>query len=103
MSKPYLAAISLSSPSARICSLSSSRSRMISSVDHSAIERGFLLLLALDQPVDAVERDAAVIADDPAAAIGVGKAGQDVRTAAAADVGGIGVEHARRCASCDTW
>jgi hypothetical protein len=33
MSNPYLAAISLSSPSARICSDSSSRSRMMSSVD----------------------------------------------------------------------
>ena len=69
--------------SARICSASSSRSRMTSSVDGARVERGLLVLLALDQPVDAVERDAAVVADDPAAAVGVGQAGDDVRAAAA--------------------
>ena len=48
----------------------------------------------LDQPRDAVERDPAVVADDPAAAVGVGQSGQDVRAAAAPDVGGVGVEDA---------
>ncbi len=57
------------------------------------VERRLLVLLALDQPVDAVERDPAIVADDPPAAIGVGQAGQDVPAAAAADVGGVGVEH----------
>ena len=66
------------------------------------VERLLLLLLALDEPVHAVERDAPVVADDPAAAVGVGQSGQDVRAAAAADVGGVGVEDARRCGSCDT-
>ena len=42
--------------------------------------------------VDAVERDAPVVADDAAAAVGVGQAGQDVRAAASPDVGGVGVE-----------
>ena len=58
------------------------------------IERQLLLLLALDQPVDAVERHAPVVADDAAAAVGVGQPGEDVRAAARADVGGVGVEHA---------
>ena len=42
--------------------------------------------------VDAVERDAAVVADDPAAAVGVGQTCEDVRAAAATDVRGVGVE-----------
>ena len=42
--------------------------------------------------VDAVERDAAVVADDPAAAVGVGQSGEDVRAAASPDVGRVGVE-----------
>ena len=67
---------------------------MMSSVDGSASSAAFSFFLALDQPVDAVERHAPVVADDPAAAVGVGQAGQQVRAAAAADVGGIGVEDA---------
>src|SRR4029453_17861684 len=59
---------------------------------HRGIEGVLLLLLALDQPVHAVERDAAVVADDPAAAVGVGQSREDVRAAAAADVSGVGVE-----------
>ena len=58
------------------------------------IERQLLLLLVLDQPVHAVERHAPVVADDPAAAVGVRQARQHVRTPALADVGGVGVEHA---------
>ena len=67
---------------------------MISSVDGKAIEAGLLLLLALDEPRHAVERDAAVVADDSAATVGVGQAGEDVRAAAAPHVGRIGVEDA---------
>jgi hypothetical protein len=36
-----------------------------------------LLPLDLDQALDAIERDAAVVADDAAAAIGIGEAGDD--------------------------
>ena len=68
-----------------------------------AVERRLLGLLALDQPVDAVERDPAVIADDPAAAVSVGKAGQDVRAAAAANVLRYRRRTLRRCGSCGTW
>ncbi len=58
------------------------------------IERQLFLLLPRDQPVDAVERHAPVVADDAAAAVGVGQAREDVRAPARADVGGVGVEHA---------
>ena len=58
------------------------------------IEAGLLLLLALDEARHAVERDTAVVADDPAATVGVGQAGQDVRAAAAPHVGRVGVEDA---------
>jgi len=57
------------------------------------IEGLLLLLLPLDQAVDAVQRHPAVVADDAAAAIGVRQAGEHVRAAAAPDVLGIGVEH----------
>ena len=67
----------------------------MSSVDMRA-SRGsrFSSCLRSIEPGHAVERDAAVVADDPAAAVGVGQAGQDVRAAAAPDVGGVGVEDA---------
>jgi len=61
---------------------------------HLAVQIALLFLLALDEPLDAVERDPAVVADDPATAVGVGKTRQDVRLATAPDVVGIGVEHA---------
>ncbi len=51
-----------------------------------------LLLLALEQPVDAVEGDAAVVADDAAATVGVGKAGDDPGAAGRHDVRRVGVE-----------
>ena len=51
-------------------------------------------LLGLEQPRDAVEGDAAIVADDAAAAIGVGQAGDDARLAAAHDLRRVGVEHA---------
>ena len=46
-----------------------------------------------EQPVHAVKRDAPVIADDAAAAIGIGKAGDDAGLPALHDLGRIGVEH----------
>ena len=61
---------------------------------HGGVERRLLLLLLLDEPRHAVERDPPVIADDAPAAIGIGQAGEDVRAAAGADVGGVGVEDA---------
>ena len=57
--------------------------------------RGSLLgLLVGDQGVDAVEGDAAVVADDAAAAVAVGQTGDDVSGAAGAHLRGVGVEHA---------
>ncbi len=50
--------------------------------------------LGFYQPVDAVERDAAVVADDPAAAVGVGQAGDDGGLAGRENVGRVGIEHA---------
>src|SRR5205085_2287278 len=47
-----------------------------------------------DQSVDTVEGDAAVVADDAAAAVGVGQARDDAGRAAGADLGGVGVEDA---------
>ncbi len=51
-------------------------------------------LLVLDQVVDAVQGNAAVVADDAAAAIGIGQAGDDVAVAASPHLGGVGIEHA---------
>src|SRR5262245_49908103 len=51
-------------------------------------------MLFRDQAIDAVERDAAVVADDAAAAIGIGQAGDDAGLAASPDLVGVGVEHA---------
>ena len=47
-----------------------------------------------DEPVDAVQRHPAVVADDPAAAVRVGQAGDDVGAAGGEDLGRVGVEHA---------
>ena len=68
--------------------------RIISSVGHMSSICARSRLLGLDQAVDAVERDAAVVADDAAAAIGVGQAGDDAGPAAAHDLRRIGVEDA---------
>ena len=57
------------------------------------VELALLFLLPVDQPLDAIERDAPVVADDPPAAVGVGESRQDVRAAAPPHVRGIGVEH----------
>ncbi len=58
------------------------------------VQGGQLGPLGLGQPVDAVERDAAVVTDDPAPAVGVRQAGHDVAGARGADRRGVGVEHA---------
>ena len=55
---------------------------------------GKVVLLAGDQAVDAVEGNAAVVADDAAAAVGVGQAGDDVGVAGGAHLGGVRVEDA---------
>jgi hypothetical protein len=48
-----------------------------------------------DEPVDAVEGDAAVVADDASAAVGVRQAGDDAGAARRlADLGSVGVEDA---------
>ena len=61
---------------------------------HRGVERAPFLLLPLEEPRDPVERHPPVVADDAAAAVGVRQPGQDVRAAALADVGGVGVEDA---------
>ena len=61
---------------------------------HHRVEAAASPLPSLDQPRDAVERHAAVVADDPPAAVGVGQPGEDVRAAAGPHVGGVGVEDA---------
>ena len=57
-------------------------------------ERVLVLLLFRDQAVHAVQRNAAVVADDAAAAVGVRQAGQQADVARLAHVLGIGGEHA---------
>ncbi len=48
--------------------------------------------LGLDQPVDAIERDATVVADDASATVGVGQPGEKVRAAGRTDARGVDVE-----------
>jgi hypothetical protein len=45
---------------------------------HRVVEPALLLFLALDKTVDAVQRDAAIVADDAAAAVSVGQPREDV-------------------------
>ena len=52
-----------------------------------------VLTLPGDQGVDAVQRHAAVVAHNTAAAVGVGQAGDDVAVAGALHLGGVGVKH----------
>ena len=58
------------------------------------VDLGALGFLDLEQAIDAVERDTAVVADDAAAAVGVGQAGNDAGPAALHDFRRVGVEHA---------
>ena len=52
------------------------------------------MLLVLNQHIDAVEGDTAVIADDSASAVGIGQAGEDSRFSGEAHFRGIGIENA---------
>ena len=61
---------------------------------HGARRRGLLRLLIADEEVHAVERHAAVVADDAATAVAVGQAGDDMGGAAGAHLGLVDVEHA---------
>ena len=67
-------------------------------VVHHRVGRGAdaveILLLLLDQPVHAIERHAAVVADDAAAAVGIGQAGEHVGGAQRAHVLGVRAEDA---------
>ncbi len=51
-------------------------------------------LLVLDQVVDAVQGHTAIVADDAAAAVGIGQAGDDVSRAASTHLGGVDIEDA---------
>ena len=53
-----------------------------------------LCALGIEQPLDAIERDAPIVADDPTTAVGVRKAGNDAGPAALHDFRRVGVEHA---------
>ena len=59
---------------------------------------GFAVLQVLaaggDELVRAVQGHAAVVADDTAAAVGIGQTGDDAGGAGSADVAGVGIEHA---------
>ena len=63
-------------------------------IGHGAVAAvGEVLLLELDQCIDAVQGHAAVVAHDAAAAVGVGQAGDDVGVAGGLHLGCVGVEH----------
>ena len=51
-------------------------------------------LLVGDQEIDAIERQAAVVADDAAASVGIGQAGDDAVVAGELHLIAIGIEHA---------
>ena len=62
-------------------------------VGHGAVAAvGQVVLLGLDQVVDAVQGHPAVVAHDAAAAVGVGQAGDDVAVAGPLHLGGVGVK-----------
>ena len=58
------------------------------------VDLGAFGALCVEQPVHPVERDTTIVADDAAAAVGVGQPGDDPGLAAFHDFGRIGVEHA---------
>ena len=63
-------------------------------VGHGAVAAvGKILLLELDQGIDAVQGNAAVVTHDAAAAVGVRQTGDDVGVACLLHLGGVGVEH----------
>ena len=63
-------------------------------VGHRAGEVAEVLLLGLDQAVGSVEGQTAVVADDAAAGVVVGKTRQEAQRAERADLLGVDVEHA---------
>ncbi len=68
---------------------------VIHSAHHGAKQVEFeIRLLGLDQRVHAVQRHAAVVADDAAAAVAVGQAREDARLARSAHLIRVRVEHA---------
>ena len=63
-------------------------------IGHGAVAAvGKILLLELDQGVDAVQGNAAVVAHDAAAAVGIRQTGDDVGVACLLHLGGVGIEH----------
>ena len=54
---------------------------------------GKVVLLGLDEVIDAVQGYAAVVADDTAATVGVGQTGDDVAVACLLHLGGVGIKH----------
>ena len=61
---------------------------------HSSVAAvGEVVLLGFDEVIDTVQGHTAVVADDTAAAIGVGQAGDDVAVAGLLHLGGVGIEH----------
>ena len=67
------------------------------------VERGLLGLLVLDQAVDAIERNAAIIADDPPAAISVGQARSGYANCGSGGRRRCRRQRRRHCASCGIW
>ena len=59
---------------------------------HRAVNRLEIVLLFLDQAVNAVQRDAAIVADDAAAAIGIGQTGQQTDMTGNTGALGVGVK-----------
>ena len=60
---------------------------------HGCIEAEFFLLFPFNEPGNPVKGHAPVVADDAAAPVSVGQAGEDVRAAAPPDVRRVGIEH----------
>ena len=64
-------------------------------ISHRAVAAiGFVFFFPSDELVDAVKSNAAIVADDSAAAIGVGKTGEDLVVAALHHLRGVGIEDA---------
>ena len=61
---------------------------------HGAVTAvGKVILLGLDEVVDAVQCHTAVVADNAAAAVGVGQTGDDMAVAGLLHLGGVGIKH----------
>ena len=61
---------------------------------HNAGGGRLLELLVLDQAVNAIQGNTAIVADDTAAAIGIGQTGDDMAVAAGTHLGGVGIKYA---------